>query len=218
MSDKGIIFFAPMVLALIDGRKSQTRRLLRNPEYWGCPTGDCPHDKQAECDAQMADLPAKQSGYAPGQRLYVREAWHVRGRYTDVVEIGFRASQNRSHTEYVEQVPVAKAVPGKGQWPRFPKYGPSIYMPRWASRLTLAVSEVRVERVQSISKEDCYAEGIERPTAPSMGSEVCAIDNARNAYRSLWNSLHTVRGERWQDNPWIVAVTFDVRRGNIDLS
>lgn len=234
MADKGIIFSAPMVRALLDGRKSQTRRLLHNPEYYGCPTGDCPHEKQAECDSAMNALSAKEVGYAKGDRLYVREAWTVRGRYTDVIEVGYRASDRASHTEFVEQWPVASAVPGKGKWPQWPKYSPSIHMPRWASRLWLEVTDVRVELLQSISDVDCIAEGPRvkgwaQFGTGGYGARPSSLDGMmvhtdqdhvyatpRCWYRELWQSLHTKPGERWEDNPWVVAISFDVHHGNVD--
>lgn len=247
MADKGIIFSAAMVRALLDGRKTQTRRLV-NPQpaatiakekrvdhvgdyCTGAPKhGQAYYWRENGCwnSSERFNLP-----YAPGDRLYVREAWHVRGCFTDVVEVGYRASENRGHTEYVEQVPVEKAVPGKGKWPEYPSYGPSIHMPRWASRLTLTVTEVRVQRLQEISEEDARAEGLQFANweVKSGGDmEYCegwssdrfhafkhgVGETAREGFELLWNSLHNKADERWRDNPWIVVPTFDVRRGNID--
>lgn len=214
MSEKGIIFSAPMVRALLEGRKTQTRRLLGLRGFKGFSEfgpSDTPgydwHFRRADkcwCDFRHADLPLP---YAAGDRLYVREAWSVRGRYTDVVEVGYRASATRAHTEFVEQWPVAVAVPGKGKWPEWPKYGPSIHMPRWASRLWLAVSDVRVQRLQDISEADTIAEGI--------SADYLEHIHGPDGYRDLWNSLHTKPGTRWEDNPWIYAVTFTVHRGNL---
>lgn len=244
MSDKGIIFSAPMVRALLDGRKTQTRRLLT-------PAPETFEVDGAECEVGLWHEPGKRGRiicgrcitlqtvpYAPGDRLYVREAWHVRGIYTDVVEVAYRASENRSHTEFVEQVPVALAIPGKGRWPQYPKWGPSIHMPRWASRMWLAVTEVRVERLQDISEADAIAEGIEPGRHPDTGEPegwrdyetihagrhkgcdhphaFVPYDNPWRSYASLWDELHTEPGTRWTDNPWVVAVSFDVNRGNID--
>ena len=76
-----------------------------------------------------------------------------------------------------------------------------LFMPRWASRIDLEIMEIRVERLQDISAQDCYAEGIPRPKMPGYGSEVVLRDNARNAYRSLWESIHGPKG--WDLNPWV---------------
>lgn len=213
MADKGIIFSAAMVRALLDGRKTQTRRLAK-------PRGSGPSLLSGEwSDSYVLDLGnaewlARDIPYAVGDRLYVREAWTVRGQFTDVVEVGYRASERRGHSEYVKQWPVAQAVPGKAKpgrpapkWPEWPKYGPSIHMPRWASRMWLAVTDVRVQRLQECSEGEAMAEGW-----PGDPGQLWPLD----WYRDLWNSLHTTEGERWQDNPWVVAVTFGVHHGNID--
>lgn len=219
MADKGIIFSAAMVRALLDGRKTQTRRLASfvTPQVatglWHC-RGNGGGMWNMD-DAQVLELAHLYAPYAAGDRLYVREAWTVRGRYTDVVEVGYRASARESHTEFVEQWPIDKAVPGKGQWPLWPKYGPSIHMPRWASRLWLEVTDVRVQRLQDISADDAFDEGV-KLTDKSCGS-VYYFDEVED-YRDLWNSLHTAPGTTWVDNPWIVAVSFNVNRGNIDAS
>ena len=87
---------------------------------------------------------------------------------------------------------------------------PPIHMPRWASRITLTVTDVRVQRLQEISEADAIAEGIDATATKHFGNPV-------KAYAALWNSLHGAENEHsWEANPWIVAVTFDVREGNID--
>lgn len=218
---KGIIFSAPMVRALLAGTKTQTRRLATfvkpDGDFWSLKGAG---GGMVGCDDVEVGLHgADYAPYAPSDRLYVREAWHVRMEATDVVEVGYRAHQNASHTEYVEQWPVASAVKGKGQWPRYPKFGPSIHMPRWASRLWLCVTEVRVQRLQDISEADAIAEGLVWG-APGMWSVAPSIPiighDARKVYLELWNSLHTDPGTTWADNPWIVAVSFAVHKGNVD--
>lgn len=196
MADRGIIFSAAMVRALFDGRKTQTRRLVSSP--------------LAQCQQ--------------GDRLWVREAMTIRGVFSDVVEVGYRAHQNASHTEFVEQWPIERTRSAEGSLPRvnWPRYRPSIHMPRWASRLTLIITEVRREPLQLISREDAEAEGIERsprsqnrwrnyehPSGVPLASPVIS-------FASLWDSLHDKPGERWGDNPDLVALTFRVRHANID--
>lgn len=237
MADRGIIFSGPMVRALLDGRKTQTRRQI-NPQPAANITsagvisrsGEGQTDEWSWLSGDPTDIDSWgfegefNTRYRPGDRLYVREAWHVRGRYSDVVEVGYAASQNRSHSEYVKQVPVAAAVPGKGSWPDFPKFGPSIHMPRWASRLTLTVEDVRVERLQAINEADAIAEGIESygygslwgwidyaETNPNM---MRCFGDPRESYRSLWEALHGL--DSWKADPFVVAVTFRVERANID--
>lgn len=220
MSTKGIIFSAPMVRALLAGRKTQTRRLIK-PKTGPMEPGDIlvswPADSFIRQGAKF------RPPYAPGDRLYVREAWAK----DDLIPNGVR---------YVATDAIHELR----------KKRPSIHMPRWASRLWLEVTEVRVQRLQDISEADAIAEGIvwQEPTeedlqwavdqaveygtsadvqgvwtVPGMGgpgkADIWGV-TARQSYQFLWNTLHTAPGTRWQDNPWIVAVSFPVHHGNVD--
>ena len=71
MKEHSIIFSAPMVRAIIEGRKTQTRRIIKNPEWYGCTTGDCPHSTQAACDEAMVFF----APYPVGTRIWVKETW-----------------------------------------------------------------------------------------------------------------------------------------------
>lgn len=205
MADRPIIFSAPMVRALLAGRKTQTRRVLRNPHYYGCPTGDCPHDLQSECDAAMQENALPDVPYAVGDRLYVREAL-----YLDPLCIPaniYKADEQRVVWRTREQ-----AV-----W--LNKYAhrtvPSIHMPRWASRLTLTVTDVRVQRLGHMTEADAIEEGVycERHEGWSAnGSEWFA--SPKIAFHHLWDSLHGTGA--WGENPWVVALTFTVEQRNID--
>jgi hypothetical protein len=197
-----IIFSAMMVRALHAGRKTQTRRLASSP--------------LARC--------------VPGDRLYVREAVSCGGTFSDVVEVRYRAHEGASHTEFVEQVPVASATTRLPDWPR---YCPAIHMPRWASRLTLIVDEVRTEPLHAITEAGAVAEGIERRVWDvESGDDAEMIDgwaaarfvafkrgvgeDAREGFQILWNSLHDAKAQRWLDNPTIVALTFRVIPAQVD--
>ncbi|MCW1985552.1 UNVERIFIED_ORG: hypothetical protein M2348_001284 [Sphingomonas sp. R1F5B] len=250
MADRPIAFSAPMVAALLAGTKTQTRRLLRNPEYYGCPTGDCPHQTQAECDAAMGALGVAETGYAVGDKLYVREAYYQFGHWERVDGVKTKGGKDKWAFVGTESMVTfdppadflksrSKAFPGAPRWHK--RLGR--FMPRAASRLTLTVTEVRVQRLQDISEADAKAEGIvwvypteedyrwarERGfptsdmegiwTVPGMGgpgkADIWGV-TAAQCYRFLWDSLHTEPGTRWADSPWIVAVSFTVARGNID--
>lgn len=177
MTDRPIIFSAPMVRALLDGRKTQTRRLATSP-LRRCEVGD---------------------------RLWVRENFWLGPDWA--------AKMKPSEADGAAVCYSADETPASEGWS---KEHPSIHMPRWASRLTLIVEAVRVEPLQAISAHDCYEEGVKRPTGPFLGSEVCAIENARRGYRQIWEALHDKPGQRWGDNPDVVVLTFRVERGNID--
>lgn len=202
MTDRPIIFSAPMVRALLAERKTQTRRIYKVPSgsyveqggVWamtdGCAYGD-------------AALP-----YTPGDRLWVRENCATWGdheaiyRADDAVEYGLAVSDGKFGAKW--------------------KARPSIHMPRWASRLTLTVSDVRVQLLQDISEADAIAEGIDRlPDSGVPNHFSVSVDGgwlsdptAIGAYGLLWEHIHGPGA--WDANPWVAALTFTVQRGNID--
>lgn len=216
MADKGIIFSGPMIRAMLDGRKTQTRRLLTS-----APKGDWHCDKVGAKLMWVAPpgspkLPCLLP-YAIGDRLYVREHWKTDCRFdaTAPREISTAAPILTLADSTVHTRAFAK------EWG---KHRQGMHMPRWASRLWLAVTNVRVQRLQDCSEADAVAEGIERSPHGNQdqwldypaGSSAAGWLDSRESYRSLWNSLHTAEGATWDVNPWVVAVSFDVNRGNID--
>ena len=208
MSDKPILFSGPMVRALLDGSKTQTRRLI-NPQPskpWGSLfnekgkwwTGD---DFTAEV-IETLRVP-----YVVDDRLWVRETWTARMTH------GWTIADARSRMFDEEILYAADDVDGIDGW------WPSIHLPREFSRLTLTVTGVRVQRLQEISEEDARAEGA-RPNIVDgpEGWEERTQTDYRGGYRTLWDSLNGKPGRKfgWDVNPWIAAVTFDVARCNID--
>jgi hypothetical protein len=200
MTTRPILFSGPMVRALLDGRKTQTRRVLK-------PT------------AEAFETPK----FRRGDVLWVREAWCDVNDH-GIESVAYRADgdvwgvdEARHDTladKYLYATWAADLIGGiEGSW------RPSIHMPRWASRLTLRVTDVRVQRVQEISEGDAVAEGIERDTdgwvdyqAPSVQ---CCV-TARDSFMTLWDSLNAPRGYGWDANPWVAAFTFEVIRKNVD--
>lgn len=230
--DRPILFSGPMVQALREGRKTQTRRVLRtwsgrpfenlveddpdhysgehnDPDSWGYPYAD---------DGANLHLPeVAMSQYHVGDRLWVREAWRCNGWASDLATIFYRASEGEGYTAMCEQYPVAGKAPARvtATW------RPGIHMPRWASRLTLPVVDVRVQRLQDISEEDAIAEGcgqyasstaLHRDRPFTSG----AIGSYREGFSELWEGLNGPRGYGWDVNPWVVAVTFAVVAMNVD--
>ena len=124
----------------------------------------------------------------PGDRLWVRETWAAFGVREIPKERGCHVVIYREDEEPVQHA-----------------YGwrPSIHMPRWASRITLEVTDVRVERVQDITLDDVNAEGVSE-------SRTTFIDehNARGHFADTWNNLNAKRGFSWDSNPWVWCVTF----------
>lgn len=209
MTDKPILFSGPMVQAILAGRKTMTRRVLN-------PQPDSEHFFRFDLIAdRSAVFRNPHTGYrqdvrvpiSTGDRLYVREAWSGEHWLS-----GVKPSERLLCAHDSRLVPLipetwywADGGPEEGDWER-PR--PSIHMPRWASRITLPVADVKVERVQDISEEGAVAEGCR---ACDDGSA-----SARDAFWFLWDSLNKKRGFGWDVNPWVAAYTFTVHRGNID--
>lgn len=223
---KPILFSGEMVRALLDGRKTQTRRVIKpQPEL---STNGFFHIFNAHggtLGVPESDLPSVALDYVPytvGGLLYVRETWRCNSWATDLATIFYRASEGDGYTAMCEQYPVA----GKKRLRDEPKWHPSIHMPRWTSRITLEVTDVRVQRLQGISDMDAISEGcrpffdktniehIECPNGKTM--EMQPLKNPSDAFHKLWDSLNEKRGFGWDKNPWVVAVTFKVHKINVD--
>jgi hypothetical protein len=200
MTDRPILFSAPMIRALLDGRKTQTRRVLKEQPPEGAkffawdlgPAGAFASfikpDVRGNADLYPSRLPAWR-----GDQLWVREAFCPR--------LGWPAPVAKPHYRADDDRPEWRSL-----------WKPSIHMPRWASRLTLIVADVRVQRLQDISEADARAEGVNpdawvQPDGTDTPSYV-------SAFQTLWNSLHGP--DAWAANPWVVALTFTVHPRNID--
>jgi hypothetical protein len=153
---------------------------------------------------------------APGDRLWVREAWSVNGIGVliagDVIhsaEIGYRADGGEISWEcppaFYERENDREAF-----GVRSTAWRPSIHLPRWASRLTLEIVDVRVERLQSISVADAEAEGWGGYLNSAIPGDdlLCYGNGPRTWFRKLWDSINAARGFGWDANPWCWAITF----------
>ncbi|EKK1884690.1 hypothetical protein PL866_004351 [Salmonella enterica] len=202
-----MIFNAEMVRAILDGRKTQTRRVLATYQdaVKFCPEWDV-NGKQifivlgekdhAGMNPVITAIPCPFG--QPGDRVWVRETFRVHSRATDVATLVYRASVRNSWTEQTHRVPVA--VCNKQATPE--KWTPSIHMPRWASRITLEITGVRVERLNSITESDAEAEGVN-----DTGFGDLLVDG----YRYLWKSIYGE--ESWADNPWVWVIEFKRVKG-----
>lgn len=201
MADRGIIFSAPMVRALLDGRKTQTRRLLTNApegEGWHCDPAETPSGYRFVAEGGTPSLPCRLP-HAIGDRLYVRETCAIVGN----VDPGWVLYRSNGYEAECERHGFDDPPPENEV-----RWRPSIHMPRWASRLTLIVSDVRVQRLQAISEEDARTEGLSRWDIGGEGTRWNWHDSpsvvwpqARAAFEALWNSLHDKPGTTWADNP-----------------
>lgn len=199
MNERGMIFNAEMVRAILDGRKTQTRRIMKNQ-----PAGDYPETpaliRNVGTGFQWHGLYGESGIFncplgSIGDRIWVRETYRVHSRATDVATLVYRASVRNSWTEQTHRVPVA--VCNKPATPE--KWTPSIHMPRWASRLLLEITDVRVERLNNISECDAKAEG---------GPTECTLigDKYFPGFRSLWKSIYGE--ESWASNLWVWVIEF----------
>lgn len=231
MTVRPILFSAPMVRALLAGRKTQTRRTLYSCSHL---RADQPAPRTAAIDQRYPPPIAKNIGElwsladwhkcVKGDRLWVKETWR-----TSSAHDGLKPSiiPPGDTVEYVAD----------GPWQRVNgKTRVAIFMPRWASRLTLNVTDVRVERLQKISEEDSIAEGVERGLHPITGGDegwkdysiihggphmgkahphaIAPWKSAKLSYQSLWETLNGP--DAWSDNPWVVAISFEVSQANVD--
>lgn len=222
MTDRPIIFSAPMVRALLAGQKTQTRRVAWRDAGFGLQ--DFASEQLEDMDLRGWDVVGEGDEglfrvYKPtpwqkvklGDRLWVRESVHV-----DDDQYSYMADHSGD--------------------PKGLGWRPSIHMPRTASRLTLVVTGVKIERLHDISETDAFAEGVETdawdmaPVAKRYGTDdgwfvgwsmgvqepsisVDAGEVCRKSFASLWNSINGPTA--WDENPFVVAVSFEVVSANI---
>ena len=206
VKERPIIFSGEMVKAILEGRKTQTRRVIKPQpseswmangntnwsEYykrnrwgrlekylWIChPT----ENREIVCPKGK-----------PGDRLWVKEKWYCAGEHEcDGYPVRFEIDAE-----------LAAAVSTKWRAP--------IFMPRWASRITLEITDIRVQRVQEISEADARAEGV----APIPCEPASIVFNTwkaqfrfRDAFKQGWDSINAKRGYSWESNPWVFVIEF----------
>lgn len=207
MKERGMIFNAEMVRAILDGRKTQTRRIVKGTDgaVKFCKEWDINGEEvfvvlgEKDHTGMNPVLGAISCPFGSvGDRIWVRETFRVHSRATDVATLVYKASERNSWTEQTHRVPVA--VCNKAATPE--KWTSSLHMPRWASRILLEITDVRLERLQDISEADAEAEGT--TAATNIITPPQAV--YRVGYRYLWESLY---GEdSWQANPWGWVIDF----------
>lgn len=214
--ERPILFSGPMVRAILDGRKTVTRRIVR-----GVVESGGAYSTEAWERGEMPRCPYGSSG----DRLWVRETWMPRAAPYGIESFsngviyaatpnaggGYAVHARESHADQIARL----SKPGF-------TWHPSIHMPRWASRLTLEVVGVRVERLQEITEEDAIAEGAQRfdnlPSTHPYGQDARwsmeaptatdqCLGSARMAFANLWDKLNSLRAP-WASNPWVWRVEF----------
>nr|ELR5076603.1 hypothetical protein [Providencia rettgeri] len=233
MKERGIIFNSEIVRAILDGRKTQTRRALTNKDYLkitkatGC--GEFHPESLTDKDTQQLYCLHNPFGQI-GDRLWVRETYSLLGNEdacpidwndnivndkTEAARI-YRASCAQKSGDYglwsipdeADWKPHTEEMKFEGSWT------PSIHMPRWASRITLEITDVRVERLNNISPRDVVAEGLIK--LPATGRYVrfqgaqhfgLAYDSHKNAFADLWDEV-SKPDCNYESNPWVWVIEF----------
>lgn len=207
MTEKPIIFNTEMVRAILDGRKTQTRRVIKpQPEFNGIwfYKGDVFLSDSIMQDHLLHNVyGSKRSPYGAvygdgsADTLWVRETWATFPEY-DLIKLS-------------ELKPISTRIfyRADGDGKEFvDRWRPSIFMPRWASRMTLRIEDIRIERVQDISRADIEAEG----TPPKPGQMCYRNDyyQLRKDFQYLWDGINTKRGFSWKSNPWVWVIEFSI--------
>jgi len=218
MREHPTLFSAPMVRAILAGTKTQTRRLVKGPRgkswnavYWqdSFDGGGQPGLACADICAPLSDPPEcfgewriKCPFGVPGDRLWVRETW------ADLIAAGFDGPEKLAYFEqYLSRDGTHEDPESKRcRLDYGVKWRPSIHMPRWASRITLEVQNIRVERLQEITEEDAQAEGV-TPFPHDLEGDCWTDGKHRTAFEYLWDQINRDRAT-WSSNPWVWVVEF----------
>lgn len=204
MKERPILFSTDMVTAILDGRKTQTRRVIKNTDGTPVENDDMSYDYEGENVETVMDF-SKTYPYwkenkcpygNPEDLLYVRETFSVvpktAYRNSDVFQI---ESVENDHDAFIYKASFDLSTGGI-------RWKPSIHMPKIASRIWLKVTGVRVERVQDISGKDAVMEGVKTTS-----------EYARDYFANLWDSINAKRDGgiyAWEKNPWVWVVDFEV--------
>ena len=214
MKERPIIFSGAMVKAILDGRKTQTRRVVKPQpqkpivsESDGFPETWYEHGVLIEEPSNVWKCPYGMIG----DKLWVRETfWHQRASFDEVCGIKYKDE---------DEFTVYRADYDGGPGDNF-SWKPSIFMPKILSRITLEITDVRVQRLQEISEQDAIAEGVEklgefpditpwRNYGLKAGQPHCLnFSIARRSFQTLWDSINAKRGYGWDSNPWVWAIMF----------
>lgn len=215
MAEHPMLFSGEMVRAILDGRKSQTRRVMNPQPPWdylckshartwiGCTQDGRGTGWKIERNGEIWHFPSYERIRCPygqpGDQLWVRETWWPIGGFTmranqRIGEVGAEIRYRADNQVLWREAPIEfyKTYENPRRWK------PSIHMFRWASRITLEVTGVRVERVQEINQQNAKAEGC----CPTWQT------SSREMFMGLWDSLNAKRGCGWDANPWVWAIQF----------
>lgn len=185
-TERPILFSSPMIRAILAGRKTMTRRVVNHA---------------ASMTGNMME--GEEDSWCPyggaGDRLWVRETWATVQELDKLAASSFKPFEDWRKPEILYAADTREKLNKWGKW------RPSIFMPRWASRITLEITSVKVERVRDISEEDAEAEGIAFMRDIPDADETLS---AKVLFEILWDSINSKRGYGWDANPWVWVVSF----------
>lgn len=216
MKERPILFSAPMVRAILDGSKTQTRRVVKPAPLMITDRATAPWEGPADALLKLLEQTGRHCPYGqPGDRLWVREAF----AFTDAHMAEYECSiEYRADSKCLAIAPGRELIdvphgcdprPFAGPWK------PSIHMPRWASRILLEIVSVRVERLKDCSREDAAAEGVcylartnweVRRKVPCGESVIQPTMWPEQNFGRLWEHINGVGS--WDANPWVWVVEF----------
>lgn len=227
MREHPIIFTTDMIKAILNGTKTQTRRVIIPQPVCKCDNPNW-QGKLIDWVGWRHEGKIGWSCYTCGSGLYAYDEWSSHGIICPYGQAGDRLwiretfkpyayiASNRDTIQYKDGT--ERDVHCPEDFIPSINWKPSIHMPRWASRFNLTASNVRIERIQDITEEDARAEGIipfiiglppiqTTVYATNYPNPICS-DTAKNAFKLLWDSINAKRGYSWNINPWVWVVTF----------
>lgn len=191
---KPIIFSTPMVQAILDGRKTQTRRIVKANIVDRFVLDDSGNILGSYTEGMHEAYPTiDDAPYQEGDILWVRETWSIHECVK--CQAGIPALGGECKCKYVY-----RASYGATDF----RWKPSIHMPKEAARIFLKVTDVRVERLQDITEEDAIAEGMSKTLADGV-----VFISAKGNFHVFWDSLNIKRGYGWDTNPWVWVIEFE---------
>lgn len=192
LRERPILFNGDSVRAILRGQKTQTRRVVKPQPHAGVRLD--PTIPSGLTDGHGREIRLRYG--TPGDNLWVRETWAMRSD----AEPGSEKAKHHLHYK-------ADGDELSGEWHDYhPGWRPSIFMPRWASRVLLEITEVRLERVQAISEEDAIAEGAPKMHLDGLGQTWATH---KRGFESVWDSINAKHGFGWEENPWVWVIKFE---------
>ncbi len=216
VKERPILFSGEMVRAILDGRKTQTRRIINKlsgkgkiTEFQESDTAGydfCFRDKRLLWNDVSKEWTLVHCPYGKiGDQLWVRETWQICENKLLIKNEPSKIWEPNPELSIVYRATLPETNPEHPEWGHS-RWKSSMFMPRHASRIQLEITNIRVERVQDITIGNVYAEGV-CPPGEDLSSSVRSIIGIKN-FHDLWDSINAKRGYSWESNPWVWVIEF----------